>query len=70
MAFTTQTHAGMTFADRFNALRNDFVEAQKKRKIYRATMTELTNLTDRDLNDLGINRTMIKRLALEAAGYN
>ncbi|MBT8458185.1 MAG: DUF1127 domain-containing protein [Boseongicola sp.] len=42
-------------------------DAQAKRKVYRATFYELSALTDRDLNDLGIARSNIKRLSLEAA---
>lgn len=42
-------------------------EAQAKRRVYRATLFELSTLTDRDLDDLGIPRENIKKLALEAA---
>ena len=69
MAFTTQTHAGITFADRFATFRADFQEARAKRAIYRTTKNELTNLTNRELADIGINRSMINRIAMEAAGY-
>lgn len=69
MAFTTQTHAGITFADRFATFRADFNEARAKRATYRTTKTELMNLTNRELADIGINRSMINRIAMEAAGY-
>jgi len=69
MAYTTQTHAGLTLANRWANFRADLVEAHAKRKLYRVTKAELSNLTNRDLADLGINRSMINRLALEAAGY-
>ena len=42
-------------------------KAQAKRRVYRATYHELSGLTDRDLKDMGIPRSNIKRLALEAA---
>ncbi|NOE32164.1 DUF1127 domain-containing protein [Ruegeria sp. HKCCD7318] len=42
-------------------------KAQSKRRIYRATYYELSVLSDRDLTDLGIPRSNIKKLALEAA---
>jgi uncharacterized protein YjiS (DUF1127 family) len=42
-------------------------QALAKRKVYRATYSELSALTDRDLGDLGIPRSSIKRLAMEAA---
>ncbi|WP_259650490.1 DUF1127 domain-containing protein [Roseobacter litoralis] len=41
--------------------------AQAKRRVYRATYHEFSVLTDRDLRDLGIPRSNIKRLAMEAA---
>ncbi len=42
-------------------------KALEQRRIYRQTLRELNALSTRDLNDLGINRTMISRIALEAA---
>ncbi|NYS24233.1 DUF1127 domain-containing protein [Rhodobacteraceae bacterium 2376] len=36
-------------------------------KTYRRTYAELSNLSSRDLADLGISRNMISRLAREAA---
>lgn len=44
-----------------------FRDAQAKRKVYRETYHELSMLTDRDLADLGIPRSSIRRVALEAA---
>ena len=41
--------------------------ARAKRRVYRATYHELSALTDRDLRDLDIPRSDIKRLAWEAA---
>lgn len=38
-----------------------------RRAVYRQTLRELNALTTRDLNDLGISRSMITRLAREAA---
>ncbi|HDZ81173.1 MAG TPA: DUF1127 domain-containing protein [Roseobacter sp.] len=42
-------------------------QALAKRKVYRATLFELSTLSDHDLKDLGIPRSNIKRLAMEAA---
>uniref|UniRef100_UPI003AD843A6 DUF1127 domain-containing protein n=1 Tax=Paracoccus sp. T5 TaxID=3402161 RepID=UPI003AD843A6 len=42
-------------------------ENRARRAVYRQTVRELNALTTRDLNDLGINRSMITRLAHEAA---
>ena len=41
--------------------------ALEKRRIYRQTVRELSALSTRELNDLGINRSMISRIAMEAA---
>lgn len=35
--------------------------------LYRRTVSELSNLSDRELSDLGIGRGMITRIAHEAA---
>jgi uncharacterized protein YjiS (DUF1127 family) len=39
----------------------------QRRKVYRQTVRELNALTTRELTDLGITRSMITRVALEAA---
>ena len=51
----------------FEQKRDQIRRALAKRKIYRATLYELSVLSDRDLNDLAIPRSSIKRLAMEAA---
>ncbi|AEI95896.1 DUF1127 domain-containing protein [Roseobacter litoralis] len=56
--------AGRTF---FNQKMDHMRRAQAKRRVYRATYHEFSVLTDRDLKDLGIPRSNIKRLAMEAA---
>lgn len=51
-----------------------FVEALKVKfaryRVYRETISELSSLSNRELADLGLNRSMIKRLALQAAYEN
>ncbi|WP_083194251.1 DUF1127 domain-containing protein [Leisingera sp. JC1] len=47
--------------------RDKLRSAIARRKIYRTTCHELSVLSDRDLADLGIARSSIRRLALEAA---
>ncbi|WP_245686692.1 DUF1127 domain-containing protein [Paracoccus tibetensis] len=42
-------------------------EHRARRAVYRQTVRELNALTTRDLTDLGISRSMITRLAHEAA---
>ena len=41
----------------------------QKRKVYNQTLNELSSLSNRELNDLGIPRSLIKRIALESAGF-
>lgn len=45
----------------------DFREALARRRVYRRTLNELHGLSGRELADLGISRSMITRVALEAA---
>lgn len=42
-----------------------FEQHRARRKVYRATVKELNKLTDRELNDIGINRSMIHSVAME-----
>ncbi len=42
-------------------------EALARRKVYRQTLAELRALSGRELDDLGIHRSMITRVAYEAA---
>ena len=42
-------------------------ENRARRAVYRQTVRELNALTARDLDDLGIHRSMISRIAQEAA---
>ncbi|MGR3464733.1 DUF1127 domain-containing protein [Limimaricola sp.] len=66
MAYTTDTRsAGL--GQRIAALRASLADRAAKSKIYRSTYNELQALTDRDLADLGISRSMIKRIAIEAS---
>ena len=45
----------------------DVRDAAAKRKVYRDTLRELAALSPRDLNDLGLNRSMLKGIAYQAA---
>lgn len=42
-------------------------EARARRKLYALTVSELRGLSNRELADLGMNRSMITRAAMEAA---
>ncbi|TVP71842.1 MAG: DUF1127 domain-containing protein [Rhodobacteraceae bacterium] len=41
--------------------------ALQKRRVYNQTYAELSKLSTREMEDLGISRSMISRLAYEAA---
>lgn len=54
-------------AGRVSALFAQVSDAWQRRRVYRQTLRELNALTSRELNDLGLNRSLITRVALEAA---
>ena len=65
------TRAGFGLADGVVNALDAMGEAARiklqRRRIYRATFAELNSLTDRELADLGLRRSMIRGLAKEAA---
>jgi len=46
---------------------NSAAERRALRRVYRTTLTELSALSGRELADLGIHPTEVKRIAWEAA---
>lgn len=56
--------SGSTF---FHQKFDEMKKAQAKRRVYNETYAELAAMSDRSLGDLGISRSGIKRMALEAA---
>jgi uncharacterized protein YjiS (DUF1127 family) len=62
---TTLSRRG--FFDRFSSVKDIVLAAIRQRRIYERTVAELNNLTDRELNDLGISRFSIPELARESA---
>lgn len=67
MAHITQNLPTAGFGHRVAAVFEDLKARYSRYAVYRTTLTELGALTDRDLADLGINRSVIKSVALEAA---
>ncbi|MDR0809639.1 MAG: DUF1127 domain-containing protein [Gemmobacter sp.] len=68
MAYTTTdriAHPG--FAHRIQTMIETFHTMLARRAIYRQTLRELDALPQRELADLGIERSMITQLAHEAA---
>lgn len=71
MAYVNASHtAGFDLAGRFATLKNSLVERVARYRVYRETLVELEGLSNRDLNDLGLSRSGIKSIALEAAYGN
>ena len=66
-AFNITLPANGAFADRVSAFRANLSDRLAKRKVYLTTLRELQSLSNRDLADLGLSRSAIKSIALEAA---
>jgi uncharacterized protein YjiS (DUF1127 family) len=68
MAYVSNNRtATETLSGRFAALRANAVEGFNNWRVYRITLAELNMLSPREMADLGINPSMIRRIALEAA---
>lgn len=68
MAYVTnnRTHAA-PLGQRLSDFRDAAKTAYSNWRVYRTTLNELQSLSMREMTDLGINPSMIKRIALEAA---
>jgi len=70
MAYYSNTHVSRSgFIARSQAIFGAVSDYMNRRRIYRTTLIELNSLSNRDLADMGINRSMIKSLAMSAAGF-
>ena len=67
VAHANVAHAENNLRSRFMTAIQRMQENRARRAVYRQTVRELNALTTRDLNDLGISRSMIHGLAREAA---
>lgn len=68
MAYAHTTHTSTSgILDRIAEFYNAAQEARSRRRIYRQTVEELGALSNRELADIGIQRSMIAHIALEAA---
>jgi uncharacterized protein YjiS (DUF1127 family) len=61
------TTATTGFGSRLAEIRKELVAAWRAQVVYRQTLSELQALSERELNDLGLNRSMLRSIALEAA---
>ena len=67
MAYVNSRSSSVSIADRFAAFFKVGKDATQRRRVYNQTVAELTNLSDRDLADLGLMRANIRDIAREAA---
>ena len=68
MTYTTYgTTATSTFRGRLAARISSARADLGRWRLYRRTLEELSALNDRDLADLGLSRSMIRGIAIEAA---
>jgi uncharacterized protein YjiS (DUF1127 family) len=69
MAYETNSLGAVSngIMDRVNALIADYRANAARRKVYRDTLRELSALSHRELCDLGLNHSEIKRVAYQAA---
>ncbi len=63
----TTRSAQPTISDRFASALLAVKAAYQRRRIYDQTLSELRALSDRDLSDLGMHRSMISEVARKAA---
>ena len=68
MAYVNSTRVARNgLADRFSTLTETIRTLLRQRRLYAQAVSELSNLSDRDLADLGISRLSIADVAREAA---
>lgn len=65
MAYTSTATVGII--DRVRSALADLAARSRRARAYRTTFNELTVLSSRELADLGIHRSEIKRIAYTAA---
>ena len=66
-AHSHSTAHGAGFAARISRMISGLKDTARRSALYRQTRRELDGLSDRDLADLGIQRSMIATVAREAA---
>lgn len=63
----TTLRTSTTLADRIGNFLAGLNDNRRRYGVYRQTLRELNELTDRELSDLGLHRAEIDSIALEAA---
>ncbi|NRA98639.1 MAG: DUF1127 domain-containing protein [Rhodobacteraceae bacterium] len=67
MAYANTSAERASAPGRFARRIYDLAERWARYTVYRDTLRELQSLSDRDLADLGLHRSLIRRTAYEAA---
>jgi len=67
MDYAAGNSSTLTLGARLGEIRSQAAAAYTAWRTYRNTLNELDALTARELEDLGINRSAIRQIALEAA---
>ena len=65
--FNITLPTSIPFMDRLSGLRATLYDKLAKRKVFLTTLSELQSLSNRDLADLGLSRSALRGIALEAA---
>ncbi|MCF6273456.1 MAG: DUF1127 domain-containing protein [Rhodobacteraceae bacterium] len=61
--YLPRPNAPASLYTRFTQAVDSMKQAQRQRRMYRKTINELNSLSDRELNDLGLCRSMISDVA-------
>ncbi|MBF9037198.1 DUF1127 domain-containing protein [Rhodobacterales bacterium LSUCC0246] len=68
MAYLATRHApSLSFFERLGEIKCYLTAAIKASRVYQRTFDELNSLSDRELADLGVARSNLRNIALEAA---
>lgn len=69
MAFATEhtSRANSGFSGWIVSLASSLRDRNARRRVFKQTYSELASLSTRELNDLGLSRSMIRRVAWQAA---
>lgn len=71
MAYASDNRAvGLNLSARIEFAVANWKAAQEKRKIYNRTVRELNELSDSELADIGLSRSMIRSVARDAANMS
>lgn len=71
MAYTSETRpAGSALLNGFSATVEALKAARAKRKVFNRTVDELSSLSNAELADIGLSRSVIRAVAREAANNN